>query len=107
MGSAVGRRELATQQERGLGHDLGLESSRRHHGNLFEEGARRQAGPRVDQVMEVAPRTGLPARTGLEEVSVVASTGLEAEVVAKTALLMGRELAPLYCAAHAMAWWLA
>jgi thiamine biosynthesis lipoprotein len=55
----------------------------------------------------VDPRTGLPARTGLEEVSVVASTGLEAEVVAKTALLMGRELAPLYCAAHAMAWWLA
>jgi thiamine biosynthesis lipoprotein len=55
----------------------------------------------------VDPRTGLPARTLLEEVSVVTSTGLEAEVVAKTALLLGRELAPAYCAAHATAWWFA
>src|SRR5260370_40446234 len=36
----------------------------------------------------IDPRTGLPARSGLEEVSVVASTGLEAEVIAKTALLL-------------------
>ena len=49
-------------------------------------------------------RTGLPARTGLEEVSVVAAGGFEAEVVAKTALLVGPELAPAYCAAHALAW---
>jgi thiamine biosynthesis lipoprotein len=54
----------------------------------------------------IDPRTGRPARTGLEEVSVVASNGLEAEVVAKTALLLGPELAPAFCAAHAMAWWL-
>ena len=54
----------------------------------------------------IDPRTGRPARTGLEEVSVVAASGLEAEVVAKTALLLGRELAPVYCAAHALAWWL-
>ena len=26
--------------------------------------------------------------------------------VAKTALLVGPELAPVYCAAHALAWWL-
>jgi thiamine biosynthesis lipoprotein len=54
----------------------------------------------------IDPRTGLPAQTGLEEVSVVAASGFEAEVVAKTALLLGPDLAPAYCAAHAMAWWL-
>ena len=54
----------------------------------------------------IDPRTGLPARTGLEEVSVVAATGFDAEVVAKTALLVGPALAPTYCAANALAWWL-
>jgi thiamine biosynthesis lipoprotein len=54
----------------------------------------------------IDPRTGGPAKTGLAEVSVVATSGLEAEVVAKTALLVGPELAPVYCAAHALAWWL-
>jgi thiamine biosynthesis lipoprotein len=54
----------------------------------------------------IDPRGGLPARTGLEEVSVVAASGFEAEVVAKTALLLGPEAAPGYCAGHAMAWWL-
>src|SRR5690349_613126 len=54
----------------------------------------------------IDPRTGLPAQSGLEEVSVVATTGFEAEVIAKTALLLGPQNAPAYCAAHAMAWWL-
>jgi FAD:protein FMN transferase len=54
----------------------------------------------------IDPRTGLPARTGLEEVSIVAANGVEAEVAAKAALLAGPELAPAYCAAHALAWWL-
>lgn len=54
----------------------------------------------------IDPRTGLPARSGLEEVSVVAAGGFEAEVSAKTALLLGRELAPAYCAANVLAWWL-
>jgi thiamine biosynthesis lipoprotein len=54
----------------------------------------------------IDPRTGLPACTGLEEVSVVATSGVEAEVVAKAALLVGPQLAPIYCAAHALAWWL-
>ncbi len=54
----------------------------------------------------IDPRTGLPARTGLDEVSVVAASGFEAEVAAKTALLLGPELAPTYCASHALAWWL-
>ena len=54
----------------------------------------------------IDPRTGLPASTGLEEVSVLAASGFDAEVVAKTALLVGPVLAPTYCAAHALAWWL-
>lgn len=54
----------------------------------------------------IDPRTGLPARSGLTEVSVVASSGFAAEVIAKTALLLGPSLAPAYCATSAMAWWL-
>src|SRR2546428_2756102 len=38
----------------------------------------------------IDPRTGLPAATRLEEVSVVAVTALDAEVLAKTVLLSGR-----------------
>jgi len=54
----------------------------------------------------IDPRTGLPSQSGLEEVSVVAATGCDAEVVAKTALLLGPGLATAYCAAHAQAWWM-
>jgi thiamine biosynthesis lipoprotein len=39
----------------------------------------------------IDPRTGLPADTDLTEVSVIAPTGAEAEVLAKTALFLGRE----------------
>ena len=53
----------------------------------------------------IDPRFGLPARTGLDEVSVVASSAFVAEVVAKTALLLGPETAPAYCAVNAQAWW--
>jgi thiamine biosynthesis lipoprotein len=38
----------------------------------------------------IDPRTGLPADTDLTEVSVLAPTGADAEVLAKTALLLGR-----------------
>ena len=54
----------------------------------------------------IDPRTGLPSNSGLEEVSVVAATARDAEVVAKTALLLGPGLATAFCAAHAQAWWL-
>ena len=54
----------------------------------------------------INPRTGLPAATGLDEVSVVAHSGYEAEVIAKTALLVGPHVARAYCATHALAWWL-
>ena len=54
----------------------------------------------------IDPRTGAPAETDLAEVSVVASSGFEAEVIAKAALLLGRDHAAAYCATHALAWWL-
>jgi thiamine biosynthesis lipoprotein len=54
----------------------------------------------------IDPRTGLPSNSALDEVSVVAASGFDAEVIAKTALLLGPELAPTYCASHALAWWL-
>jgi thiamine biosynthesis lipoprotein len=54
----------------------------------------------------IDPRTGLPSTSELEEVSVVAATGCDAEIVAKTALLLGPGLATAYCAAHAQASWL-
>lgn len=65
---------------------------------------RRRRWGEVHHVID--PRTGLPACSGLEEVSVVAHSGVDAEVIAKTALLLGRDLAPAYCASHALAWWL-
>lgn len=52
----------------------------------------------------IDPRSGLPSRSGLDEVAVVAETATCAEVVAKTALLLGPELANAYCASHALAW---
>lgn len=54
----------------------------------------------------IDPRSGAPSASGLQEVSVVATSALEAEIVAKTALIAGRDLAPAYCAANALAWWL-
>jgi FAD:protein FMN transferase len=54
----------------------------------------------------IDPRTGRPASTGIEEASVIAASGVEAEIIAKTALLLGPEEAPAYCAAFALAWWL-
>jgi len=41
----------------------------------------------------IDPRTGLPANAEIEEVSVVASTALEAEILAKTMLIGGRAAA--------------
>ena len=65
---------------------------------------RRRRWAKVHHIID--PRTGLPADSGLQEVSVVADSGYEAEVIAKTALLLGPDFAPAYCASHALAWWL-
>ncbi len=49
----------------------------------------RRWGPKLHHLID--PRTGRPAETDLMEVSVLAPTGADAEVLAKTALLLGRE----------------
>jgi thiamine biosynthesis lipoprotein len=54
----------------------------------------RRWGERLHHLID--PRTGLPANTDLTEVSVLASTGAEAEVLAKTALLLGRDAGGRY-----------
>src|SRR5258708_16920109 len=51
----------------------------------------------------IDPRTGLPAQTGLEEVSVVAAGGAEVSGVGGTFKQEGPEVAPAYCSAHALA----
>lgn len=91
---------------RGDGWPVGLRGTTlllRDQGAATSSALRRRWG---DLHHLVDPRTGMPAATGLEEVSVVATSGFEAEIVAKTALLLGRDHAPAYCATHAMAWWL-
>jgi FAD:protein FMN transferase len=91
----------------GEGWPVGLGGSTvllRNQGAATSSVRRRRWGEDLHHLID--PRTGVPARTGLEEVSAVARTGVEAEVVAKTALLAGPELAPVYCAVHALAWWL-
>lgn len=52
----------------------------------------------------IDPRTGAPARTDLTEVSVLARSALEAELLAKTALMLGREQAERWLPARAMGW---
>jgi thiamine biosynthesis lipoprotein len=91
----------------GIGWPVGLGATTvllRDRGAATSSVRRRRWGGEQHHLID--PRTGLPACTGLEEVSVVAVNGVEAEVVAKAALLVGPDLAPTYCAAHALAWWL-
>lgn len=54
----------------------------------------------------IDPRTGLPAQSGLSDVSVVAPTATDAEMTAKAALIAGPDIAPAICASQAQAWWL-
>ncbi|MDQ6691427.1 MAG: FAD:protein FMN transferase [Candidatus Dormibacteraeota bacterium] len=54
----------------------------------------------------IDPRTGRPSASNLEEVSVLASSAADAEVLAKTALLLGRAAAECYLPAHSDGWWL-
>jgi FAD:protein FMN transferase len=64
---------------------------------------KRSWGPDLHHLID--PRTGLPARTDLSEVSVVARTGADAEIFAKTALLLGSVRAPDFLAAHKALGW--
>ncbi|TMC70481.1 MAG: FAD:protein FMN transferase [Chloroflexi bacterium] len=64
---------------------------------------KRSWGPDLHHLID--PRTGLPARTDLSEVSVIARSGADAEIFAKTALLLGSGKAEEYLAAHdALGW---
>jgi len=53
----------------------------------------------------IDPRTGVPAASDLNEVSVIARTGADAEVFAKAALLLGSAAAPEYLRAHGALGW--
>ena len=55
----------------------------------------------------IDPRTGLPSTTDLEEISVLAQTGTDAEILAKTALLMGRAAAAGWLEGRALGWYFA
>ncbi len=74
------------------------------HGAATSSVLRRRWGGGLHHLID--PRTGRPSDTGLSEVSVVTRTAIDAEVVAKAALIAGPALAPAFCAAHAEAWWL-
>jgi thiamine biosynthesis lipoprotein len=65
-------------------------------------------GDRAESVHHlIDPRTGRPAHTELTEVSVAAASAAKAEVLAKTALLLGPARAPGFLAGKALAWALA
>jgi thiamine biosynthesis lipoprotein len=53
----------------------------------------------------IDPRAGLPARTDVVEASVIARTAADAEIFAKTALLLGAAKAEEYLAAHTALGW--
>ena len=53
----------------------------------------------------IDPRTGLPARTDLAEVSVIARTAADAEILAKAALLLGSVAAQEYLRSRGAVGW--
>ena len=55
----------------------------------------------------IDPRTGLPAVTDLDEVSVIAKTALDAEILAKAALLLGAAEGERLLQETALGYWLA
>jgi thiamine biosynthesis lipoprotein len=67
-------------------------------------GTRKRAwGPELHHLID--PRTGLPSRSDLAEASVIARSGADAEIFAKTALILGSKRAEEYLAAHdALGW---
>jgi thiamine biosynthesis lipoprotein len=52
----------------------------------------------------IDPRTGLPSTTDLQEISVLATSATEAEILAKTALLMGRDAGIAWLEGKALGW---
>lgn len=66
---------------------------------------KRMWGPGLHHLID--PRTMRPALSDLEEVSIVATTAADAEIFAKTALLLGATAAPRWLETRALAWSLA
>ena len=81
---------------------FGGESIALHDGAAAMSGTWRRRWGLVHHLID--PRTGRPAETDLAEVEVLARTGVDAEVLAKTALLLGSRAAPDFLAAHAVGW---
>jgi len=54
----------------------------------------------------IDPRLGLPARSDLAEVSVIADTAADAEIFAKTALLLGTGRAEEFLTGRSRGWWM-
>lgn len=52
----------------------------------------------------IDPRTGLPAQSDLSEVSVLATTAMDAEIYAKVALLLGSKDAPRFLEGRSQGW---
>lgn len=52
----------------------------------------------------IDPRTGRPVESDLSEVSALAHTATEAEILAKTGLILGSERAEAFLSAHAFGW---
>jgi len=65
---------------------------------------KRSWGPGLHHLID--PRTGRPARTDLREVSVLARTACDAEIMAKTALLLGSAAAEDHLRGRSLGWWL-
>jgi thiamine biosynthesis lipoprotein len=82
---------------------FGGESVALHDAAAATSGRLRLRWGRVPHLID--PRTGRPAETDLEEVAVVAGTGIGAEVLAKTALLLGSAAAAGFLAANGAAGW--
>lgn len=66
--------------------------------------SRRRWGDGLHHLID--PRTGLPAVTDINEVSVIAATATDAEVLAKTALILGSSRASEFLQSKATGWWL-
>lgn len=63
---------------------------------------KRMWGPGLHHLID--PRTMRPAQSDLEEVSIIAKTATDAEIFAKTALLLGSQHAPAWLASRALGW---
>ena len=63
---------------------------------------KRTWGPGLHHLID--PRTSRPAVTDLHEVSVIAGTAMDAEIYAKTALLLGSLAAPQWLEGRALGW---